>query len=73
VRFLHNRTDLGPKTGATSPAGAYSVWFCTLTARNRLDISAGQWNTSHIFGRVEIAIGLKSLSVAIQAPDLRSL
>ena len=44
-------------------AGAYSVWFCTLTAQNQLDISAGQCNTSPIYGKVGIAIGLKSLSV----------
>ena len=63
MRSLHDRTDLGPRTGATPTAGAYSVWFCTLTARNRLDISASQWNTSPIYGKVGIAIGLKSLSV----------
>ena len=44
-------------------AGAYSVWFCTLTARNRLDISASQWNTSPIHGKVGSAVALKSLSV----------
>ena len=67
MRFLHDRTDLGPKTGATPPAGAYSVWFCTLTARNRLDISAGRWNTSPIYGKVGSAVGLKSLSAAGRA------
>ena len=63
MRFLHDRTDLGPRTGATPTAGAYSVWFCTLTARNRLDISASQWNTSPIYGKVGSAVALKSLSV----------
>ena len=50
MRFLHDRTDLGPKTGATPTAGSYSVWSCTLTTRNGLDISAAQWNTSPFNG-----------------------
>ena len=56
MRFLHDRTDLGPGTGAARAAGAYSVWFCSLTARHRLDTSASQWNTSPIYGKVGIAI-----------------
>ena len=63
MRFLHDRTDLGPRTGAIPTAGAYRVWFCTLTARNRLAISASQWNTSAIYGKVGSAVALKSLSV----------
>jgi hypothetical protein len=43
--------------------GPDGVWFCTLTTRNGLDISASQWNTSPIHGKVGIAVGLKSLSV----------
>jgi len=35
---------------------------CTLTTRNRFDISASQWNTSPVHGKVGSAIGLKSLS-----------
>jgi hypothetical protein len=56
-----------PKNGRYSetPAGSYSVWSCTLTTRNGLDISAGQWNTSPIYGKVRSAVGLKSLSVAM--------
>ena len=60
-----------PKTGATPAAGAYSVWFCTLTARNRLDISASQWNTSPIYGKVGSAVGLKSLlALAVSCREL---
>ncbi len=44
----------------------YSAWFCALTARNRLDISASQSNTSLIHGKVGIAVGLKSLSVGLR-------
>ena len=58
------RADEPPMApGATHPAGAYSAWSCTLTARNRLDISASQWNTSPIYGKVGSAVALKSLSV----------
>jgi hypothetical protein len=63
VRFPHDRTDLGPKTGATPSAGSYSAWFCTLTARNGLDILASQWSMSPVRGKTGSAVGLKSLSV----------
>ena len=53
---------LAPKP-AQHPSGSYSVWSCTLTTRNGLDISAGQWNMSPIHGNVGSAVGLKSLSV----------
>jgi hypothetical protein len=45
-----------------TPAGVCSVQFA-LTARNGLDISAAQLNTSSINGKIGNAVGLKSLSV----------
>ncbi len=45
------------------------MWFPTLTARNRLEISASQWNTSPIYGKVGSAVTLKSLSVLFKLDD----
>ncbi len=54
---------LAPKPSQPSPRRDVGVWFCTLTARNRFDISGSQWNTSPIYGKVGNAVGLKSLSI----------
>jgi hypothetical protein len=46
--------------------------ICTFTARTGLDISASQWNTSPIYGKVRIDVRLKSLSVELIAESLQA-
>ena len=40
VRFLHDRTDLGPRTDAPPPAGPWSVWFARSRLAKRYNIDA---------------------------------
>ena len=63
VSLYHDRVGGRTFLDVTPAVGAYNVWFCMLTARNRLDISVSKWNTSPIDGKVGSAIGLNSLSV----------
>jgi hypothetical protein len=51
----------GAHVTAARGKGHVARWFPSLTAQNQLDISAGQWNTSPIYGKV----GSFSIKLAI--------
>jgi hypothetical protein len=64
---------LAPKPAQHPPAGAYCVWFCTFTARNGLDISASQWNTSPIYGKVRSAAGIEIAISRLRKKDCKRI